>query len=256
VVQQGDTLLQIASQYGVCVADLTSWNELESDLIRVGRKLLVSPPAPTDNGPAGTPPPSKKEPDPIPQPENKKQAGKPDSKSGPFYVFLDKTMDAIDRTAAPKRAWKYIVVHHSGTQTGNARIFDYYHRKIRGMENGMAYHFVIGNGSKSSDGEIEVGERWTFQQPGGHLRSDEQNEAAIGICLVGNFNKHKPSKKQVAALLELVSYLRRGHERNRPKLYLHRDINVQPTQCPGRYFPAEAMYKIFNGGNVPKRPSP
>ena len=51
--------------------------------------------------------------------------------------------------------WKFIIVHNSGTRQGNARAFDYYHRKIRRMRNGLAYHFVIGNGTSSRNGQIE-----------------------------------------------------------------------------------------------------
>ena len=60
-------------------------------------------------------------------------------------------------TPAPVRAWKYIVVHHSATPGGSAEVFDASHR-ARGMVNGLAYHFVIDNGSgNTTDGRIEIG---------------------------------------------------------------------------------------------------
>lgn len=40
-VKSGDTLSHIASRYGVSVANLKKWNNLSSDLIRVGQKLSV-----------------------------------------------------------------------------------------------------------------------------------------------------------------------------------------------------------------------
>jgi len=64
------------------------------------------------------------------------------------------------------------------------------------MENGLAYDFVIGNGNGMRDGEIAVGRRWIRQLDGGHLASEEQNKVAIGICLVGNFDKHQPTRGQ------------------------------------------------------------
>jgi N-acetyl-anhydromuramyl-L-alanine amidase AmpD len=109
----------------------------------------------------------------------------------------------------------------------------------------MAYHFVIGNGSESKNGEIEIGNRWKKQLQGGHLRSDEQNEIAIGICLVGDFNKTRPNKKQIAALIELITYLRQKQYPQELRFVVHRDINIRPTDCPGRFFPAQAMYKLF-----------
>src|SRR5438045_7677727 len=42
--------------------------------------------------------------------------------------------------------WKYIVIHHSASPNASVKGMDYYHRVERHMENGLAYHFVIGNG--------------------------------------------------------------------------------------------------------------
>jgi hypothetical protein len=57
------------------------------------------------------------------------------------------------------------------------------------MSNGLAYHFVIGNGTSSGNGEIEVGNRWRRQINGGHVHSDYLNNISLGICLVGDFNR-------------------------------------------------------------------
>ena len=62
--------------------------------------------------------------------------------------------------------WKRIVVHHSAIKYGNAAKYDAAHRQ-RGMQNGLAYHFVIGNGIDSGDGEVEIGPRWKKQLLGG-----------------------------------------------------------------------------------------
>ena len=96
-------------------------------------------------------------------------------------------------------------MHNSGTRQGNARIFDTYHRRVRKMPNGLAYHFVIGNGSSSGDGEIEIGSRWTKQINGGHVASDYLNNIAIGICLVGDLNRDDATKAQMAALYRDLS---------------------------------------------------
>jgi len=123
---------------------------------------------------------------------------------------------------------------------------------VRGMENGLAYHFVIGNGTDSGDGEIEVGDRWYKQLQGGHVRSDAQNEIAIGICLVGDFQADRPTRRQVSALIELIGYLQGKVGDPKPLLFLHRDINIISTDCPGRNFPAAAIYRLFGG--QPKKP--
>src|SRR2546422_5378948 len=90
--------------------------------------------------------------------------------------------------------WQWIVGHHSAIKNGNATIYDRAHRQ-RGMENGLAYHFVIGNGIDSGDGEIEIGHRWIKQLKGGHVHREDINEVGIGICLVGNFEETRPTRK-------------------------------------------------------------
>ncbi|RMH02684.1 MAG: LysM peptidoglycan-binding domain-containing protein [Nitrospirae bacterium] len=43
-VKKGDTLYRISREYGVTVDDLKKWNHLDSDLIAIGQKLIVSQP--------------------------------------------------------------------------------------------------------------------------------------------------------------------------------------------------------------------
>src|SRR6185436_2610222 len=119
--------------------------------------------------------------------------------------------------------WQWIVGHHSAIKYGNAAIYDRAHRE-RGMENGLAYHFVIGNGIDSGDGEIEIGPRWLKQLKGGHVHRDDINESGIGICLVGNFEDTKPTSKQLAAFQELVDYLRSDVVGRKIRFAVHREI--------------------------------
>ena len=147
---------------------------------------------------------------------------------------------AIDQAKVKKGRWKYIIVHNSGTRQGNARIFDTYHRRVRKMQNGLAYHFVIGNGNSSGNGQIEIGSRWTRQINGGHVASDYLNNIALGICLVGDLNRDLPTKAQMAALDELITYLRGrvGKVKGKQAIVLpHKRINPKPTDCPGDRFP-------------------
>ena len=82
-----------------------------------------------------------------------------------------------------------LIIHNSGTRQGSAKAFEHYHRYVRKMQNGLAYHFVIGNGTSTGDGTIEIGDRWRRQINGGHVHSDYLNNIALGICLVGDFNR-------------------------------------------------------------------
>ncbi len=155
---------------------------------------------------------------------------------------------AIDRAPVKRGRWKYVIVHNSGTRQGNARIFDLYHRRVRHMQNGLAYHFVIGNGRSSGNGQIEIGERWRRQINGGHVASDYLNNIALGICLVGDYNRDVPTPQQLAALEELISYLRGRVGRFKGRLAIvlgHREINPKPTDCPGKKFPLRWLHRKF-----------
>jgi hypothetical protein len=161
------------------------------------------------------------------------------------YRYLTGSVRAeIDRARVKKHRWKFIVVHNSGSRQGNAKIFDYYHRNVRKMPNGLAYHFVIGNGHGSGDGQIEIGDRWRRQINGGHVHSDYLNNIALGICLVGDFNRPPaPSQAQLDACEELIRYLRKrvgsNDEQRQAIVKPHRAINPPrwPTDCPGDRFP-------------------
>ena len=165
------------------------------------------------------------------------------------YRYLSSSVrSAIDHAPVKRGRWKYIVVHNSGTREGNARVFDIYHRRIRHMVNGLAYHFVIGDGHGSGDGQVEIGDRWKRQINGGHVASDYLNDIALGICLVGDFNRDQPTPAQVGALEELVSYLRErvGKSQGRRAIvHAHREINPRPTDCPGTRFPYNWLHAKF-----------
>ena len=169
---------------------------------------------------------------------------------GPSYRYLTgPVLDQIDRARVRGGRWKYIVVHNSGTRQGNARIFDYYHLHTRHMPNGLAYHFVIGNGTSTGDGEIEVGGRWKRQINGGHVHSDYLNNIALGICLVGDYNRDVPTRAQYAALDELITYLRKRVGRVDRRLSIvkaHREINPVPTDCPGSRFSYTWLHRKFD----------
>jgi len=169
---------------------------------------------------------------------------------GKRYRYLSVGLRAeIDRPKILRNRWKYIIVHNSGTRQGNARSYEYYHRNVRKMQNGLAYHFVIGNGNGAGDGAIEIGNRWRRQINGGHVASDYLNNIAIGICLTGDFNRDAVTPAQREALAELIEYLRNRVGRIQGKRSIvkaHKEINPRPTDCPGDRFPYLWFHKTFD----------
>jgi len=180
--------------------------------------------------------------EPPPSPPPRRFGFWPWSRPVTYRYLSSSVIEAIRRAPVKRRRWQFIVVHNSGTRQGNARVFDYYHRQVRRMQNGLAYHFVIGNGTSTGNGQIEVGDRWRRQINGGHVHSDYLNNISLGICLVGDFNRDQPTRAQLDACEELIRYLRDRcgkTERGTIPVKPHREMNPPrwPTDCPGDDFP-------------------
>ncbi len=135
--------------------------------------------------------------------------------------------------SVPLNKWTWIVIHHSDSDYGSAAIIDQWHR-TRGFDE-LGYHFVIGNGTNSGDGQIEVGPRWTKQKWGAHDNAldNRYNTSGIGICLVGNFDKNRPTAAQRKSLVRLVVYLMKTYHVTPSHVVGHGETKT--TDCPGRY---------------------
>ncbi|MGC4032489.1 MAG: peptidoglycan recognition family protein [Tepidisphaeraceae bacterium] len=140
----------------------------------------------------------------------------------------------IPLPTAEKRQWTWIVIHHSATPTGGMLAFDKMH-KAKGWD-GVGYHFVIGNGTDTADGQIEVTPRWPIQKHGAHAKTPDNqfNEHGIGICLVGNMMNGAPTPKQMASLEKLVAYLADTYHIKQSNILGHKMTGKQ-TDCPGTY---------------------
>ena len=147
-------------------------------------------------------------------------------------------LESICMTDEPENNWKYIVIHHSATESGNAANFDRYHRKVKHWKFGLAYHFVIGNGSGSDDGEIEVGTRWRKQIHGAHTANMDFNRIAIGICIVGNLEDEMLTPKQFDSIYQIILHLSRRYSIPLSNIIMHNQvIQKKGTLCPGKNFP-------------------
>ena len=136
-------------------------------------------------------------------------------------------------------AWRWIVIHHSASAGGSAAAFDRMHRS-KGWDE-LGYHFVVGNGSATGDGEVEVGPRWRKQKWGAHAKTpdNKNNDFGIGICLVGNFDVSNPSPRQLDAVAKLVAHLQRTYKIPAERIIGHGTVRAiehvgTSTVCPGR----------------------
>jgi LysM repeat protein len=144
--------------------------------------------------------------------------------------------------------WKYIIIHHSATDEGNALDFNELHRR-RGWE-GIGYDFVIDNGTNGkTDGQIEVSPRWIKQEDGAHCQASNMNCKGIGICLVGNFSKDRVSNKQMDSLVYLVNILKKYYKIPQHHIMGHGQVPKARTECPGKYFPWKEFFNRLNSDN-------
>jgi N-acetyl-anhydromuramyl-L-alanine amidase AmpD len=153
--------------------------------------------------------------------------------------------DPNDLFEPPKadRQWQYVVIHHSAHERGGYASIDREHRDRLGTD-GCGYHFIIGNGTESPDGQIEVARRWSDQKAGAHCRDGrtaDVNDYGIGICLVGDLDSEGPSTRQLEAARELVAYLRQRYDIPAENIGSHAQLAASPTACPGKKFPIQAV---------------
>jgi LysM repeat protein len=213
IVVRGDTLGKIAQRHAVSIRELKAANNLSRDLILVGQNLRIP--------------------------------GNAATQAAPVDDFLLQVRAGTAGIKVQRDKWQRIVVHHSAIKYGNVEKYDAAHRR-RGMQNGLAYHFLIGNGIDSGDGEIEIGPRWQKQQLGGHVKNHLINQTAIGICLIGNFEKTHPSKKQLAAFTQLMDWLQGVALGKKVHFAGHRELKGEQTVCPGKYFPLALMHARYD----------
>jgi hypothetical protein len=135
----------------------------------------------------------------------------------------------------------HLVIHHSATPSGSVAEFREEH-VARGWSD-IGYHFLIGNGKGSPEGEIKLGR--PESKDGAGVWGN--NQAKLHVVLVGNFEKgHSgytglPRRKQLGALGHwlLVKGKQYAREGRHPRIVGHREIALpgHGTACPGNQMP-------------------
>ncbi len=100
----------------------------------------------------------------------------------------------LDKARLGASSWRRIVVSMAGAAEGSARDLA---ALPRGTVHPQPAHFVVGNGSRTADGEIELGSSW----------ATDAADDALHIVLVGDPRETGPSAEQTRAFRELAGYL-------------------------------------------------
>jgi N-acetylmuramoyl-L-alanine amidase len=146
--------------------------------------------------------------------------------------------------------WECIVIHHSESDKSTPEGMRDWHVRGRGWDE-LGYHFVIGNGIGYGDGKVYVGARWTKQMHGAHCKTPNNyyNDHGIGICLIGNFEDHPPTSKQMQTLSKLVNFLSGKCGIPSSKVNTHGGI-THKTACPGKRFNLQSLMRQLSSASL------
>ena len=137
--------------------------------------------------------------------------------------------------------WQSIVVVHSGSPVGSPASVADEHRAV-GYD-GMGFHFLVGNGTGMSEGQIHVGYRWMEQRDGAELSGLGSSKGIVEVCLIGDGDRRPFGEEQLHRAAQLVSALADRLEIPTSEIRLHSEL--AETSSPGTYFPRQAFEDLI-----------
>ena len=147
----------------------------------------------------------------------------------------DRPEDQLFSTEAVQVGWRSIMIHDSRTPQGSAKTLNHIHEQLgRG---GLGYHFVIDNGPSSDDGKIEVGFRWSSQEPGNFFDTHAIPwPDAIGVCLIGDGERGRFTEAQLQQLVWLVQKLQKRFGISKDGVYVQIGAQTATSSFPDAWF--------------------
>jgi len=143
--------------------------------------------------------------------------------------------------------WNYIVIHHSAGDYGNIEHLQKVHRERQSRDplDAIPYHYIIGNGHGLGVGVVKSDWREKFNIWGMHVsrHNFDRNFRGLGICLIGNFEKHGVPQKQYQALVRLTKKLMKQYNIPLANVSGHGYTKGEQTKCPGKHFPMERFLR-------------
>jgi hypothetical protein len=121
--------------------------------------------------------------------------------------------------------WRNIVIHDAGREGADA----------------AGCHFIVGSSDRFGDGVIHATVHWRRQQPGNHINVPgyDFNASSVGITVLCDCRRARPSRGQFRALVRLVRALQLACSVSPDHVYLQSELGEEG--CPGGLFPAEAL---------------
>ncbi len=219
-VAEGDTLSRIADRFRIEVETIIDANDLDELELYVGQRLQL--------------PGARQRPTYTSKPVVAPVVPKADTTwYRPRASWAAQTVDLSN--VDPMGPLTRITVHHSADDIDmvddpveTLRRIEKQHKLGQGKNEPFAcigYHYLI-----SADGAVWEGRPLQFQ--GAHATGDN-NKGNIGICLLGNFDRGRPTLTQQKALLAVLDRLCQQHRIARAKVVGHNHFKT--TNCPGKH---------------------
>jgi N-acetyl-anhydromuramyl-L-alanine amidase AmpD len=124
---------------------------------------------------------------------------------------------------------EYFMLHH---MAGHGSVTDVHREHLLRNFSGIGYHFLV-----RLDGSTYIGRG--LGKRGAHCDAKGMNNKAVGICAEGNFQIEEMPEVQRKGLIDLLYYLYAKY----PNAEIIRHGDVEPTACPGQYYPYAEILK-------------
>lgn len=144
----------------------------------------------------------------------------------------------------------HVVIQSAAQATEYLRKMQHFAQSESGWAD-IGYHYLI-------DGRGIVYEGRPLRYQGAHAGGD-LNRGNLGIALIGNFDKARPTNAQLRALQQLVLGLRTQHRITLSRIQAHSTVNERGgrghTDCPGRHLRAliPGLFATEAGGGRQQR---
>lgn len=133
----------------------------------------------------------------------------------------------------------YIIIHHTERNNDFPLFIKIRHIFLRKWED-IGYHHLIGNTRPfTRDGKLYPGRKENFQ--GAHAFGYNCN--SLSVCLIGNFDKKKPSKKQLQTLYSFLLNKITQYSIPIENILGHNELSNVTKSCPGKHLDMDKIRK-------------
>ena len=136
----------------------------------------------------------------------------------------------------PLKKVNFIAVHHSQRKIDSIKRIRDLHIRINKWED-IGYHYLI-----DKKGKIHVGRSEKFI--GAHVFGHNKN--SVGICLIGNFDEEKPTKRQIRILIKFLKNKIKKFKIPIKNILGHREFSGVTKTCPGKFVDMEKIREIIS----------